>query len=165
MQRWANASDCMLSALERNVALAAGNPCNCFYHSTSQEEAAWTCLLLRSPLVLPLLEPKEATSKCAKTCARIMCVAAMRYAVSGESNRPLTPILLKYCDTPPISIATLCKSMPSSWQKVLNTPICITIRLPFVAQYSRSFFHPQPPSLLILLPEPGLERKVLTKET
>ena len=30
---------------------------------------------------------------------------------------------------------------------------------------SGSFFHPQPPSLLILLPEPGSERKVLTKET
>ena len=30
---------------------------------------------------------------------------------------------------------------------------------------SGSFFHPQPPSLLILLSEPGSERKVLTKET
>ena len=30
---------------------------------------------------------------------------------------------------------------------------------------SRSFFQPQPPSLLILLSEPGSERKVLTKET
>ena len=30
---------------------------------------------------------------------------------------------------------------------------------------SGSFFHPQPPSLLILLLEPGSERKVLAKET
>ena len=30
---------------------------------------------------------------------------------------------------------------------------------------SESFFHPQPPSLLILLSEPGSEGKVLTKET
>ena len=44
------------------------------------------------------------------------------------------------------------------------------IGLPFVRQYashlySGSIFHPQPPSLLILLPQPGSERKVLTKET
>ena len=31
--------------------------------------------------------------------------------------------------------------------------------------FSGSFCHPQPPSLPILLPEPGSERKVLTKET
>ena len=37
---------------------------------------------------------------------------------SGESNRPLTPILFeKYRDTHAISIAILCKSMPSSWQR------------------------------------------------
>ena len=30
---------------------------------------------------------------------------------------------------------------------------------------SGPFFHPQPPSLLFLLLEPGSERKVLTKET
>ena len=30
---------------------------------------------------------------------------------------------------------------------------------------SGSFFHPQPPSLPIILPEPGSEREVLTKET
>ena len=34
-----------------------------------------------------------------------------------------------------------------------------------VIHVSGSFCHPQPPSLLILLPEPGSERKVLTKET
>ena len=29
-----------------------------------------------------------------------------------------------------------CKSMPSSWQKVVYTPpVCITIRLPFVSRY------------------------------
>ena len=33
------------------------------------------------------------------------------------------------------------------------------------ATLSRSLFHPQPPSLLILLSQPGSERKVLTKET
>ena len=56
---------------------------------------------------------------------------------SGESNRPLTPIhVKKYRDTPPISIAYFCTSMPSSWQKVVYTPpICITIRLPFVSRY------------------------------
>ena len=55
---------------------------------------------------------------------------------SGESNRPMTPILFeKYRDTPPISIAILCKSMPSFWQRVVYTPpICITIRLPFVSR-------------------------------
>ena len=42
----------------------------------------------------------------------------------------------KYRDTPPISMACFCKSMPSSWQKVVYTPpICITIRLPFVSRY------------------------------
>ena len=56
---------------------------------------------------------------------------------SGESNRPLTPIhAKKYRDTPPISMAYFCKSMPSLWQKVVYTPpICITIRLPFVSRY------------------------------
>ena len=54
---------------------------------------------------------------------------------SGESNRPLTPIhLKKYRDTPPM--AYFCKCMPSLWQKVVyTTPICITIRLPFVSRY------------------------------
>ena len=57
--------------------------------------------------------------------------------VSGESNRPLTPIhVKKYRDTPPISMVYFCKSMPSVWQKVVYTPpICITIRLPFVSRY------------------------------
>ena len=31
--------------------------------------------------------------------------------------------------------------------------------------FSGSFCHPQPPGMLILLPEPGSERKFLTKET
>ena len=42
----------------------------------------------------------------------------------------------KYRDTPPISMAYFCKSMPPSWQKVVYTPpTCITIRLPFVSRY------------------------------
>ena len=42
----------------------------------------------------------------------------------------------KYRDTPPISMAYFCKSMPPSWQRVAYTPpICITIRLPFVSRY------------------------------
>ena len=42
----------------------------------------------------------------------------------------------KYRDTPPISMAYFCKSMPSSWQKVVySPPICIAIRLPFVSRY------------------------------
>ena len=62
---------------------------------------------------------------------------AVAYVFSGESNRPLTPIhAKKYRDTPPISMAYFCKSMPSLWQKVVYTPpICITIRLPFVSRY------------------------------
>ena len=42
----------------------------------------------------------------------------------------------KYRDTPPISMAYFCKSMPSSWHKMVYTPpICIAIRLPFVSWY------------------------------
>ena len=43
----------------------------------------------------------------------------------------------KYRNTPPISIVScFCTSTPSSWQKVVHTsPICITIRLPFVLRY------------------------------
>ena len=56
---------------------------------------------------------------------------------SGESNRPLTPILLKSIAIRlPFLSRYFCKSMPSSWQKVVYTPpICITIRLPFVSRY------------------------------
>ena len=69
--------------------------------------------------------------------------------LSGESSRPLTPILLqKYRDTPPFLSRYFCRSMPSSWQKVVYTsPMCITIRLPFVSRClcrSRgSLGHPQ----------------------
>ena len=35
----------------------------------------------------------------------------------------------------------------------------------YLAVLVRIIFHPQPPSLLILLSGPGSERKVLTKET
>ena len=62
---------------------------------------------------------------------------------SGESNRPLTPILLKSIAIHlPFLLRYFCKSMalPFFWQKVVNTPICITIRLPFVSRYfCRSF--------------------------
>ena len=56
---------------------------------------------------------------------------------SGGSNRPLTPILLKSIAIHlPFLSRYFCKSMPSSWQKVVYTPpICITIRLPFVSRY------------------------------
>ena len=56
---------------------------------------------------------------------------------SGESNRPLNPILLKSIAIHlPFLSRYFCKSMPSSWQKVAYTPpICITIRLPFVSRY------------------------------
>ena len=56
---------------------------------------------------------------------------------SGESNRPLTPILLKSIAIHlPCLSRYSCKSMPSPWQKVAYTPpICITIRLPFVSRY------------------------------
>ena len=56
-----------------------------------------------------------------------------------------------------------------AWQK--TTLRCDAFSLLFRScpenrlRYSGSIFHPQPPSLLILLPEPGWERKVLTKET
>ena len=48
----------------------------------------------------------------------------------GESNRPLTPILLKSIAIRlPFLSRYLCKSMASSWQKVVHTPpICIKIR-------------------------------------
>ena len=54
----------------------------------------------------------------------------------GESHRPLTPILLKNIAIHlPFPSRYFCKSMPSSWQKVVYTPsICITIRLPFVSR-------------------------------
>ena len=45
-----------------------------------------------------------------------------------------------------------------------NRPLTPTL-LSIITKISGSFFHPQPPSLLILLSEPGSERKVLTKET
>ena len=55
---------------------------------------------------------------------------------TGESNRPLTPILLKSIAIHlPFLSRYFCKSMPSVWQKVAYTPICIAIRLPFVSQY------------------------------
>ena len=59
------------------------------------------------------------------------------YNISGESNQPLTPILLKSIAIHlPFLSRYFCKSMPSSWQKVVYTPpICITIRLPFVSRY------------------------------
>ena len=55
----------------------------------------------------------------------------------GESNRPLTPILLKSIAIHlPFLSRCFGKSMPSSWQKVADTlPICITIQLPFVSRY------------------------------
>ena len=58
---------------------------------------------------------------------------------SGESNRPLTTILLKSVAIHlPFLSRYFCKSTPSSWQRVVYTPpICITIRLPFVSRYFR----------------------------
>ena len=51
-------------------------------------------------------------------------------------STPGFDIFEKYSDTPPISMSYFCKSMPSSWQKVVYTPpICITIRLPFASRY------------------------------
>ena len=49
----------------------------------------------------------------------------------------LTPILLKSITIHlPFLSRYFCKSMPSSWQKVVYTPpICIAIRLPFVSRY------------------------------
>ena len=61
------------------------------------------------------------------------------FTESGESNRSLTPILLKSIAIH-LPLAFLSryfgKSMPSSWQTVPYTPpICIAIRLPFVSRY------------------------------
>ena len=51
----------------------------------------------------------------------------------------------------------------TSW---CSNPITIgSFRIAHHNFISRPFFHPQPPSLPIWLPEPGSERKVLTKET
>ena len=57
--------------------------------------------------------------------------------MSGESHRPLTPILLKSITIHlPFLSRYFCKSMPFSWQRIVYTPpICITIRLPFVSRY------------------------------
>ena len=57
--------------------------------------------------------------------------------LSGESNRPLTPILLKSIAIHlPFLSRYFCKSMPSFGQRVVYTPpICITLRLPFVYRY------------------------------
>ena len=59
-----------------------------------------------------------------------------RALFSGESHRPLTPILLKSIAIHlPFLSRYSGKSMPS-WQKVPCTPpICIMIRLPFVSRY------------------------------
>ena len=56
---------------------------------------------------------------------------------SGESSRPLIPILLKsFAIHLPFLSRYFGKSMPSSRQKVVYTsPICIAIRLPFVSRY------------------------------
>ena len=84
-------------------------------------------LAVNCPLILPVNSSYLAVN----------CVFLINWLLSGESNRPLTPIhAKKYRDTPPISMAYFCKSMPSLWQKVVYTPpICITIRLPFVSRY------------------------------
>ena len=52
-------------------------------------------------------------------------------SIFRRTNRPLTPILLKSIAIHlPFVSRYFCKSMPSSWQKVVYTPsICITIRL------------------------------------
>ena len=56
---------------------------------------------------------------------------------SGESNRPLTPTLLKSIAIHlPFLSRYLCKSMASFGQKVVYTPpICITIRLPLASRH------------------------------
>ena len=56
--------------------------------------------------------------------------------VSGESHRPLTPILLKNIAIHvPFLSRYFCKIMSSSRRKIVYTPpICITMRLPFVSR-------------------------------
>ena len=62
-------------------------------------------------------------------CQSIPCIRRVK-------STPDPDTFEKYRDTPPISMAYFCKSMPSSWQKVVYTPpICIAIRLPFVSRY------------------------------
>ena len=60
-------------------------------------------------------------------------VGTWRILNSGESNRPLTPILLKRIVIHlPFVSRYFCKSMPSSWQKVVYTPsryLCRSIRV------------------------------------
>ena len=57
--------------------------------------------------------------------------------LSGESNRPLTPILWKVSRyTSHFSRDTFAEACPPLGRKVAYTPpICITIRVPFVSQY------------------------------
>ena len=70
-------------------------------------------------------------------CSCLSCLRRFRCLYSGESHRPLTPIFLKSIAIHlPFLSRYFCKSMPSSWQKVVYTPpIWITIRLPFVSRY------------------------------
>ena len=66
----------------------------------------------------------------------------MEHLKSGESNRPLTPILLEsianwFAIHLPFLSRCFCKSMSFSWQIVVYTPpIYMTIRLPFVSRCS-----------------------------
>ena len=97
-----------------------------------------------------------------------------RYGVLGVSTWPIgcdTPFPFSQrfplgehanwrCDTPPQK-GCLSDTHAIPFENKANG--CCNSDL--VAPSSGPFFHPQPPSLPILLPEPGSERKVLTKET
>ena len=68
---------------------------------------------------------------------RMLQVWREKYDETEESNRALTPIVWQSIAIHlPFLSWRFCKSMPSSWQKVLYIPpICITIRLPCVSRY------------------------------
>ena len=78
-----------------------------------------------------------------------------RETLCGAGPIANIPLLepLQYHDSPP--------QVPHP----LNSPSHPHCSCAMPMQESGSFFHPQPPSLLILLAEPGSERKLLTKET
>ena len=118
-------------------------------HAAEQGGAAWPALPPPAPCVrTPIrpLPPSERTGSWAwammkqKELGARKWRGALRQRISGESHRPPTPILLKSVAIHlPFLLRYSCKSMPSSWQKVVTkythhqfsyhdtAPICIAM--------------------------------------
>ena len=109
---------------------------------STQGDTKHFCMFAHPPS--PLLTWLRLPNPCITTTKSTIIVTSAKlgvvrilYLFSGESNRPLTPILLKSLAIHlPFLSRYFCKSMPCSWQKVVCTlPMCITMRLPFVSRY------------------------------